>query len=72
MVTIEVGKPGVKVYVNASLGFFGTGGVREAITDSDGNAYINFDDFGSTFSGKIYVSGRLIHEGKIESDGLYS
>ena len=72
MVTIAVGKSGVKVYIDASLGFWGAGGVRAGITDSKGNAYIDFDDFGSKFSGKIYVAGEKIYEGEIQAEGVYS
>lgn len=71
MITIEVGRKGIKVYISASLGFFGTGGVREAITDSQGNAYIDFDDFGSSFNGEVFVAGKSIYKGKIDADGIY-
>lgn len=72
MITIEVGRAGIKVYISASTGFLGTGGVREAITDSKGNAYINFDDYGSTFNGEVFVAGNSIYKGRINVNDIYS
>ena len=72
MITVEVGKSGVKVYISAGTGFLGTGGVREAITDSKGDAYINFDDYDSTFNGEIFVAGKSIYKGRIDANGIYS
>lgn len=72
MVTVEVGKSGVKVWISASLGFFGTGGVRDSVTDSNGDAYIDFDDFGSSFDGEIFVAGNSIYKGMIDANGTYS
>jgi hypothetical protein len=71
MITVEVGRSGVKVYISASTGFLGTGGVREATTDSRGNAYINFDDYGPTFNGEIFVAGNSIYKGRIDANGIY-
>lgn len=71
MITIVVGKSNVSVYISASLKFFGAGGVRDAITNSDGNAYIDFDDFGESFPGEIYVSGEKVYNGEIEANGCY-
>ncbi|MEH2195441.1 MAG: hypothetical protein V7K98_22755 [Nostoc sp.] len=71
MIKIRVGESGVKTYISASTGFFGTGGVRSTHSDSSGNAYIDFDDYGPEFSGEIYVDGECIYKGKISSNGTY-
>jgi hypothetical protein len=72
MITIRVGESGIKAYIDASTGFLGTGGVRSAHSDSSGNAYIDFDDYGPEFNGEIFVNGRSIHKGRIRSNGTYS
>jgi hypothetical protein len=71
MITICVGRSGVKTSVSASTGFFGGGGIRFAESDSSGNAYIDFDDYGPSFSGEICVNGKAIHKGSINSNGTY-
>lgn len=71
MVTIRVGRPNVDTYIAASVGFLHGGGVRSAKSDSSGNAYIDFDDFGEEFKGKIVVNGDTIYEGYIHTNGSY-
>jgi hypothetical protein len=72
MVTIKVGKPNVKVYINRTDGIFGSGGVREAYTDSKGIAYINWDDFKPGFQGEIVVNANSVYKGRIDINGVYS
>lgn len=72
MITVESGKAGIRVYIAASLNFFGTGGVRDSVTNSKGIAYIDFDDFGENFNGEIYVDGRLVYKGSIDRNGFDS
>ncbi len=71
MITVKVGKPNVKVYIARTDGVFGSGGVREAYTDSKGDAYINWDDFKSGFTGEIVVNGNCVYKGKINMNGVY-
>jgi hypothetical protein len=71
VINIRIGKQGVKAYISASTGFFGTGGVRSAYSDSSGYAYIDFDDYGPEFSGEIFIDGRSVYKGKISSNGTY-
>jgi len=72
MIKIRVGRSGLKTYISASSGFFGlTGGVRSTHSDSSGNAYIDFDDYGPEFNGEIYVEGKLIYKGKVSINGTY-
>lgn len=75
MITVKVGKPGVSVYITASVGGFfgslGAGGVRSTRTDSSGNAYINFDDYSPKFEGTIVVEGTTIYKGSIDAHGTY-
>ncbi len=75
MIKIYTATQGSKVYIdgynNGFWGAIGSGGVRETKTDKEGWAYLNFDDFGSSFRGKIVVNGRIIHQGTIDSNGTY-
>lgn len=65
MIRVYVGERGKKVYIQGYLGFMGTGGVRTAYSEKDGYAYINFDDYGPSFEGEVYINGRRTYKGRI-------
>jgi len=70
MITIRVlnrnGDPqrGVNVYISADASFLWGGGVREADTDDDGEARIDFEP---SISGKVVAKGQIVHQGQLQS-----
>lgn len=69
MITVQVienrnGKPvkGLKVYISKPWGW--AGGVKDAYTNADGEAPINFD---LPCKGEIVINGNTVYEGEMKA-----
>jgi hypothetical protein len=61
----------VSVGIKGYTGFMGTGGYRYAKVNNNCVAEIDFDDYGSSFEGEIWIENEMIYKGTIDSNGYY-